>query len=136
MLSQAVTGKLEEGNMMAAIRLLMPDDTLASPSAESLAKLQDKHPSASLDPVDLPSPSQDRCLLVDENEVRRSVLSFPAVSAGGPDGLRPQHLRDMLLCREAGPDFLTVLTAFVNLMLAAGYPAEVAPIFFGGDYSP
>ena len=73
---------------------------------------------------------------MDENEVRRAVLSFPAGSAGGPDGLQPQHIRDMLLCREAGPDFLTVLTAFVNLMLAAGYPAEVAPIFFGGDYSP
>jgi len=132
MLSQAVTGILEEGNMRAAIRLLMSDDTLVSPSAESLAKLQDKHPSASLDPVDLPSPSQDGCLMVDENEVRRAVLSFPAGSAGGPDGLRSQHLRDMLLRREAGPDFLTALTAFVNLVLAGGCPADVAPIFFGG----
>ena len=30
MLSQAVTGKLEEGNMRAAIRLLMSDDTLVT----------------------------------------------------------------------------------------------------------
>jgi len=132
MLCQAVTAKLEEGNMRAAIRLLMSDDTPASPSVESLAKLQDKHPSASLDPVDLPPPSQAGCLLVDENEVRRAVLSFPSGSAGGPDGLRPQHIRDMLLCREAGSDFLTALTAFVNLVLAGGCPADVAPVFFGG----
>ena len=97
-----------------------------------MAKLQDKHPSASLDPVDLPPPSQAGCLLVDENEVRCAVLSFPSGSAGGPDGLRPQHIRDMLLCREAGSDFLTALTAFVNLVLAGGCPADVAAVFFGG----
>ena len=40
MLCQAVTAKLEEGNMRAAIRLLMSDDTPASPSVESLASGQ------------------------------------------------------------------------------------------------
>ena len=76
--------------------------------------------------------SRDNCLSVDESEVRRPVLLFPAGSAGGPDNLRPQHLRDMLLCRESGQDFLTALTAFVNLALAGGYPSEVTPVFFGG----
>ena len=31
----------------------------------------------------------------------RSFFSFPAGSAGGPDSLRPQHLRDMVLRKEA-----------------------------------
>jgi len=58
------------------------------------------------------------------------VLSFPPGSAGGPDGLRPQHIRDMLFCREAGSEFLSALTAFVNLVLAGGCQVDV--VFFGG----
>ena len=41
---------------------------------------------------------------MDEDDVRNAVLLFPAGSAGGPDGLRPQHLRDMVVCKEAGPE--------------------------------
>ena len=36
----------------------------------------------------------------DQSEVRRAILSFPAGSAGVPDDLRPQHIRDMLMCRD------------------------------------
>jgi len=131
-LSQAVSAKLEDGNIRAAIRLLMSEDTPAAPSAESFDKLSQKHPPASVSAADLPCPSQGQCLSVDEAEVRRAVLSFPAGSAGGPDGLRPQHIRDMLLCREAGSEFLTALTAFVNMVLSGRCPSEVAPVFFGG----
>jgi len=46
--------------------------------------------------------------------------------------MRPQHIRDMVMCRESGHDFLTALTAFINLVLSGGCPFEVAPIFFGG----
>ena len=59
-------------------------------------------------------------------------MSFPAGSSGGPDGLRPQHLKDLVNCREAGPDLLSALTAFINMTLAGHCPADVAPIFFGG----
>jgi len=132
-LCQAVAAKLEDGYLRAAIRLLMTDETPVPPSDESLAKLRDKHPAASMKATDLPIPSQAaRCYLVEESEVRQAVLLFPPGSAGGPDGLRPQHIRDMLLCREAGPEFLSALTAFVNLVLAGGCPVDVAPVFFGG----
>ena len=101
-LCQAVSAKLEDGNLRAAIRLLMSDDTPATPSAESFDQLKQKHPQASLKAADLPSPLQTQCLSVDESEARQAVLSFPAGSAGGPGGLRPQHIRDTLLCRESG----------------------------------
>ena len=62
---------------------------------------------------------------MDECEVRKAVCHFQlAGSAGGPDGLRPQHIRDLLMCREAGPEFLSALTAFVNLVLAGGCPSS------------
>ena len=38
----------------------------------------------------------------------------------------------MLLCKETGPEFLTSLTAFTNMVLAGGCPPEVAAIFLGG----
>ena len=69
---------------------------------------------------------------VDENEIHRAALSFPAGSAGGPDGVRPQHVSDMLMCREVGADFLNALTEFTNLVLAGRCPEAVAPVIFVG----
>ena len=57
-------------------------------------------------------------------------MSFPAGSSGGLDG--PQHLKDMLNCKEIGSDLLTASTAFVNMALAGQCPKDVVPIFFGG----
>ena len=82
--------------------------------------LREKYPPSSSVLTDLPAPQPQQCVSVDEYEVRKAVLSFPAGSAGGPDDLRPQHIRDLLMCREAGPEFLSALTAFVNLVLAGG----------------
>jgi len=131
-LSQAVSAKLEDGNVRAAVRILMSQDSPAVPSPESLKALAEKHPPASSNLSELPVPQSEQCLSVDEAKVRRAVLSFPAGSAGGPDSLRPQHIRDMLMCQEAGAEFLSALTGFVNVVLAGGCPVDVAPIFFGG----
>ena len=35
------------------------------------------------------------------------------------------------MCWEIGSDFLTAVTAFVNLVLAGGCPVDMAPFFFG-----
>jgi len=40
------------------------------------------------------------------------------------------------MCREAGPEFLSALTSFVNLVLASRCPLNVAPVFFGGASWP
>ena len=76
------------------------------PFSESLNALNEKHPPASSSLTDLPAPQSEQCMSVNEAEVRRVVLSFPTGSAGGPDGLRPQHIRDMMLCRETRAEFL------------------------------
>ena len=62
------------------------------------------------------------------------IASFPAGSSAGPDGLRPQHLKDML---AEGPSdaslspLLIALTSFCNLVLEGKTPVSVHPIFFG-----
>ena len=110
----------------------MSADSPAGPSQKSLNALREKHPPASSDLSDLPSPQSDQCLSVNESEVCKAVLKFPAGSSGGPDGLRPQHIRDMPLCQESGAEFLSALTDFVNIVLAGRCPTEVTPVLFGG----
>ena len=74
----------------------------------------------------------DQCLSVNDSEVRKAILSFVSGSSGGIDGLRPQHIRDMLLCQESGAVFRSALTYFVNTVLAGRCPTEVPTVFFGG----
>jgi hypothetical protein len=45
-LAEAVAAKLEDGNLRAAVRLLMSDDKPADVSSETLVKLIEKHPPA------------------------------------------------------------------------------------------
>jgi len=97
-----------------------------------LEKLREKHPPSSLGGVTLSSPDQTVALITSEDNVKKAILSFPAGSAGGPDGLSPQHLKSLLGCRVAGPDFLSALTGFINIILAGRCPSEVASFFFGG----
>ena len=130
-LAQAVTSKLEGGSLRAAIRLLCSEDTPAPRSLENLSKLQQKHPQASLKDGSLPDPKQYNPLSIDEADVRKAVLSFPTGSSVGHDGLRPQHLKDLMQCRESRSDYLAALTAFVNLVLAGHCPDDIAPTFFG-----
>jgi len=131
-LARVVAAKLEDGNLCAAVRILCSDDSPAQPSLDGLAKLQAKHPQATLCCSDLPSPDGCQSLQVEESEVQKAILLFPAGCAGGHDGLRPQHLKELVLCRESGQELLTDLMAFDNMLLAGRYPKTVAPVFFGG----
>jgi len=132
LLSQIITSKLEDGNIKAAVRILNSDEKPSAPSEQTWSKLKEKQPAASKPLDGLPCPTQFASISVSELDVRRAALSFAACSAGGPDGLRPQHLRDLLLSSESGPELLSALTAFVNIMLAGGCPTRLAAIFFGG----
>ena len=99
---------MEDGNVRAAVRLLCSDDEPAPASAATLTKLQHKHPKVPLDRLTCPV-MLSTSLSVDEAEVLQAVRSFPAGSSGGPDGFRPQHLLDLVSCRESGANLLTSL---------------------------
>ena len=66
--------------------------------------------------------------------MRDAVRSFTPGSAGGIDGLKPQHLKDLLFLQ--GSSLEDSLTAFVNLVLAGGVPGPVRPSFFGATLIP
>ncbi|NJL56118.1 hypothetical protein HC928_13760 [bacterium] len=118
--------------MRAAIQIISSEESLAPDNDDTLMELQNKHPSGSLLHSDPARDDSRSALSVDQKEVRKVIASFPPGSAGGPDGLRPQHVKEMLGCREVGPVFIEALTEFVNLVLSGKCPADVVPYFFGG----
>ena len=67
-------------------------------------------------------------------DVKAAIMTFPNGSAGGPDGLRPQHLKDMITSGGIGTDAsqLQTITDLINAMLAGRTPEAVEPVLFGG----
>ena len=131
-LSSIIRSKIEDGNMRAAVRLLCSDDSLAADNSETLRSLQEKHPSR----IDiLPAPADHvltQALQVTQDEILKAVRSFPAGSAGGPDGIRPQHVLELISDPVAGPILLPALTGFTNMLLNGDCPDAVRKILFGG----
>ena len=124
-LSQRVAAKIEEGDFRGAIRLAASDETLADFSDETYTALCAKHPPAHPDSQIPPHHSGDQATVCEATcrDVAQAIRSFPCGSAGGPDKLRPQHLKDMLqLAHQVGNDdpespLLSSLTDFCNLVL-------------------
>ena len=121
----AITSKLEDGNISAAVRLLCSENIPADFTTVNLGKLQDKHP----------HPTHARhmpALQVSEDTVLKAIRSFPAGSAPGPDGIKPQHLLELAQSQEAGLDLLTALTTVVNSLLDSKCHDDYQHILFGG----
>jgi hypothetical protein len=133
---RTIENKVGEGDIGGAARLLFSNDTIAPHNADTLAALQGKHPPSAVN-LTLPDPPDDTtpALQVTPDEVLRAVLSFRNGSAGGLDGLSPQHLKD-LLCNsagEAGESLLKDLTALGNLMLSGKVDSSITGTIYGAN---
>jgi hypothetical protein len=111
-LAARVSSKLEDGNIRGAIRLAASNDTLALFDDVTAEALRSKHPSRVTHDSPLPMPNNDVCLLLQQGNILAAVKSFMPGSAGGPDGLRPQHLKDLTSASadDAGQRLLYRLT--------------------------
>ena len=133
-LSKLITAKIEDGNIRAALRILFSDDTTAENNDDTYNKLLERHPkAASARPITSCLTSDDYSLQVSIDEVSKATRSFPTGSSGGPDGIRPQHISDLLNCRESGTTLLSSITSFINTLLKGHCPANVIPILCGGS---
>ena len=94
-LGRRVASKLEDGDIRGAVRLASSDDRLAPLDPATYAALEAKHPSPHCDTI-IPPPPHPVPAQVEAVAVVRAIRSFPNGSAGGPDLLRPQHLKDIL----------------------------------------
>ena len=131
--ASAVTAKLEDGNISAAVRILCSNDSQADFSDETWLKLREKHPNCSSSTPHMVSPSVGHSAFqATEAEVMKMIRSFPAGSAAGSDGFRPQHLLELVQSSDAGSALLAASTSFVNLLLDGSCHDDFRHIFFGG----
>ena len=123
---------VQDGQYSKAIKALTSNG-LATPSAEVLGEMLNKHPQAA--PPTLPSVPVPPPLTLSETAVKRGVRSFPNGSAPGPSGLRPSHLREAVGCPS--PDqakrVLASLTSFINLLAAGHAPPTITPHLCGAS---
>ena len=112
----------------------MSDDKPAADTLEIPASLQDKHPHPGVAYNDRPPVNViHKALEVDEDDILRAIRSFPAGSSGGSDGLRLQHILELVTCREAAAELVMATTSFTNVLLDRRWHADVVPILFGGS---
>ena len=129
-LSKLICEKINEGNIKAAVRIASSDKGVVLPSDENMKLLELKHPPEHPGRQAFPV-TQEQPLEVSGSLVLSAVQSFATGSAGGPSGLRPQHLKDSLssAATDAGNVLLNTLGDFVNLMLAGKASEFVRPVF-------
>jgi hypothetical protein len=135
-LAARVAAKLEEGDFRGAVRIASSDESFAPINDDTLRRLEAKHPQTHPDcsiPASHPSLSN---IQVTSADIISGIQSFPAGSAGGPDGLRPQHLKDLISCRSGvGAGILVEsLTRFINLILS-GEVLQVVRLYFFGAWT-
>ena len=121
------SAKLQEGDIRGAVRCLNAEESLAPWSEDTMRALISKHPSVPADRRPILS-SSCPSLSVTVSDVHSAIKSFSPGSAGGRDGLRPQHLKD-LTDNHGGTTLCEALRDFSNLVLAGGVPEAVRPVF-------
>lgn len=136
-LNYIIESKLSEGDINGAAQLLFSSDELAPNTPDTLSALIDKHPSHNLNDSPWPNPPDvsDPNLTSTTDQVLRAVLSFRSGSAGGLDGLTPQHLKDLVQgsCGDAGETLLKDITALVNLMLSGTIHENITDLLYGAN---
>ena len=110
---------------------------VAAASPIVMQSLKDLHPVDADMPYQL-SEIRFPSIVVTVTQVEESIRSFPKGSAGGRDGLRPQHLMDILQCplSRSRDLYLKRLTAYVNISLAGKLPASIATFITSAPVYP
>ncbi|XP_055335726.1 uncharacterized protein LOC129586490 [Paramacrobiotus metropolitanus] len=136
-LPKFVQGKIQNGDVSGAVRILCSGDALAPRTAATFAELQNKHPAANPDacyPV-LSSAQRDQISRVKQKEIFEAITSFPNDSAGGLDGFRPQHFKDMIndITDDSSGQLCEVLAQLADNMLAGRVPEKIVPVLYGAS---
>lgn len=132
-LSKRIEAKVADGDVKNAFRLLTSEDSLAPDNEETYNILLSKHPSPSREIRSPPASDSVNPLFVDEQSVLKAIKNFKKGSAAGPDGIKPQFLKDMLAknCGDAAFRLLKSITALMNFMLAGKLCPQICEYMYG-----
>lgn len=122
------------GGCTGAVRLASSTEAFAEfDDDESLAVLQSEHCPQHPN-MTFPSPPECILLVVSQEEVLQAAHSFQKGSAGGSDGLHPQHLLD-LISKSTGTGGQSLLQSITTQQASFGqamfHLIDFRPIFFG-----
>ena len=133
--TSAVTEKIEQGNFRSAVQLLCSAEGLAEDSPSTLLALRTIHPKVPADRRVFPV-SEPTCAILTPNQVLKALKSFKNGSSGGLDGLRPQHLKDLVAAPFQMDNLLSAVTQFMNLLLKGVCPPTMASFFSEAVWLP
>lgn len=135
-MNKTVEGKISDGDLKGAARILFCSDTLSPDTPDTLSALRSKHPPAPSIPffLDPPTSTQD-CLHIENKHITDAIASFKTGSAAGLDGISPQHLKDLTArgVGDAGIKLVTSLSNMINLMLSGRINPDIVPILYGAN---
>jgi hypothetical protein len=128
--------KISDGDIRGAIRLLSSSDVFAANNSDTFDQLEEKHPppSRTLNLPEEPNENVDY-LSVSEDKVSKAIMSFPNGSSAGLDGIRPQHLKDLIgksSC-DAGQRLLSEITRLCNFMFSGKIISNFTPFIYGAS---
>eukprot|EP00662_Eupelagonemidae_sp_cell21_P011153 gene11153-biopygen103053 len=92
--------------------------------------LESKHPKEQRPPLPDEEPPIPPAPTFDRDQVCKQIRRFPKGSAGGPDGLRPQHLKDAIRPTLAACS-ATSAADLVNVFVSGRAPLAMAPYLAG-----
>ncbi|KAL0860219.1 hypothetical protein ABMA27_010526 [Loxostege sticticalis] len=127
---------IHDGDLRGAVRLLLSDSSLAPTNENTLRALNDKHPAPSRSVNLPPEPNLSSLFLtVTAMDVSNAIASFYNGSAAGLDGLRPQHLKELISSPAGnnGPRLLESLTKLCNFLLKGLLNLDVKPFLYGAS---
>ncbi|GJZ69890.1 putative reverse transcriptase domain-containing protein [Tanacetum coccineum] len=128
--------KLGDGHFTAAIKVLTSSGVAPS-TPDTLHELEAKHPYAP--PLYLSSSSLGvDALSVHKDLVLNRIRSFPKGTSCGRDGLRAQHLMDILggAASAVADDLLGSITGVVNLFLSGKCPSQLGEYIASAPLTP
>ncbi len=97
MIAAAVTAKVQDGNIKAAISILCSEEKPAADVKATYEKLLERHPEPPSDRSLAQSPEDFAAIQVSEAEVMSSMRSISAGLSGGPHGVRQVALMAFVL---------------------------------------
>jgi hypothetical protein len=126
--------KLEDGNLKVAVWIICSEDTAAPDMLETFKALESKHPKAPTDHREVFKPDASArftLLQVVIDDMAKVINSFLPGSSAGPDGLTPQHLKD-LFTMDLNHSLITATTDLANLLLSGGLDDNMNDAIYGG----
>ena len=128
---KCISEKIEDFDVKGAVRIASSDLSIAPINQETISALSKLHPSSDK-PTNIPH-FVSNPITCSTTSVRIALSTFKNGSSGGIDGLRPQHIKDMLACQneQASQSLLTALSKLCSLLLAGQLPCAIQPIVCG-----